>query len=112
MFTTLFGKPRKQVDAVELHALIEHPVNALFVDVREKEEWDDGHIEGFVHIPLALFYSRLGGFSPEKTIYLLCHSGGRSKRAQDALIDAGNENVVNVTGGIAGWERAGYPIIR
>lgn len=71
------------------------------VDVREKDEWDTGHIEGAMHMPLTTFADDFAQMLPNKEEHLLiyCHSGGRSSTATELLREHGYTNAFNVEGG-------------
>ena len=76
------------------------------IDVREKYEWDEGHIEGAVLIPQAEFYD---GRAQEKIaseipVVLYCHLGVRSAHALNALKHSGYERVSHLLGGIVSWD--------
>lgn len=81
---------------------------ALLIDVRTQEEWDEGHIEGAVLIPIDELPDRMGeiegaaGGDKTKPIVVYCRSGGRAGRAKQSLLDAGYENVSNL-GGVSDW---------
>ncbi len=113
MFDWLLKKNYGNISIDELRTAIEKPPEgALFVDVRRKEEWDAGHIDGFRHIPLAELEEHLETLKKYALVYLLCHSGGRSRRACDMLASAGHSGAMNVLGGITAWIARGYPIER
>jgi rhodanese-related sulfurtransferase len=73
----------------------------LLIDVREQDEWDAGHIEGAVHLPLGQISEKITEVAPEKnaTIIMNCARGGRSAKACQKLIDLGYKNVKNLEGG-------------
>ena len=75
------------------------------VDVREPYEWDAGHIEGALHIPLQQIPRRHEEISRDREIVVLCRSGGRSARAQQFLREAGYQRVRNLIGGMHAWKR-------
>lgn len=81
---------------------------ALLLDVRTQEEWDEGHIEGAVLIPIDELPDRMGEIEgaaagdKSKPIVVYCRSGGRAGRAKQSLLDAGYENVTNL-GGVSDW---------
>jgi rhodanese-related sulfurtransferase len=83
---------------------------ARLVDVRERDEWEQGHIDGAVHVPLATVPQRLDVFRGEGPTYVICTVGGRSLRACDHVAGYGIE-VVNVAGGMLAWERSGRAIV-
>src|SRR3954451_2360150 len=85
--------------------------NALFVDVREREEWNEGHLPGAVHVPRGNLESRIERVAPDRSrpIVLYCQSGNRSAFAAKTLEDLGYENVVSLAGGYTDWKRNGFP---
>ena len=86
------------------------PSGALFLDVREQDEWDSGHIDGAVHIPLGSLVARLGEVPRDRTVYLMCAVGGRSAQATQFLAAQGVD-AVNIDGGITAWHRSGLPVV-
>jgi rhodanese-related sulfurtransferase len=80
--------------------------NAQLLDVRTLEEWQSGHAEHALHVPVeALLSGNVEGIVPSKKIYLYCRSGGRAGVATEYLQSRGfqAENV----GGLNDWLRAG-----
>jgi molybdopterin/thiamine biosynthesis adenylyltransferase/rhodanese-related sulfurtransferase len=97
-----------EIDAPEARDLND----ALFVDVRERDEWEEGHIPGAVFVPRGNLESRIEGVAPDRTrrIVLYCASGSRSAFAAKALGELGYEDVVSLAGGFVDWKRNGYDI--
>lgn len=93
-------------------ALLRRAEGCCFLDVREKGEWDAGHISGFLHIPIGELERRIGELGKSTTVYVLCHSGGRSALACAILARHGHGGARNVLGGIEEWIARGYPIER
>lgn len=84
----------------------------VIVDVREKDEWDAGHIAGARHIPLGSLSSATAANMPKDIpIYVYCHSGSRSAMALYVLQELGYGNVLNL-GGIYGWVRLGGELVK
>ena len=85
---------------------------AVFLDVREREEWDEGHIPAATHIPRGWLESRIEQALPDhsRAIVAYCASGNRSTFAARTLEELGYENVVSLAGGINDWKRHGYPL--
>jgi len=79
------------------------------VDVREADEWQDGHAPGARHIPLAELASRLADVPRECPIAFLCRSGGRSEVATELARRHGIE-ALDVDGGLLAWQRAGLDL--
>jgi len=71
------------------------------VDVREPAEWDRGHIEGAIHIPLAQLEGRLAEV-PNTPVLTICRSGNRSLVAADLLVRHGRD-ARSVAGGMGAW---------
>jgi rhodanese-related sulfurtransferase len=101
------------VPSVSVGALAEllaaDPATPL-IDVRQPEEYAAGHVEGAVLIPLATVPVRLAEIPRESTVYLICHSGGRSGQAAAWLNQQGYDTV-NVDGGTAAWVMSGRPVV-
>ena len=84
---------------------------ALLIDVRERDEWQSGHVKGAKHIPLGELGARLGEIPRDREVLLLCRSGGRSGRATQLLQAQGFTRACNVEGGIMAWTGRGYPVV-
>jgi molybdopterin/thiamine biosynthesis adenylyltransferase/rhodanese-related sulfurtransferase len=97
-----------EADAREAQALD----GAVWVDVRERDEWEEGHIPDAVHVPRGFLESRIENVAPDKAapVVLYCASGARSAFGAKALSDLGYEHVVSLTGGFTDWKRNGYEI--
>jgi rhodanese-related sulfurtransferase len=82
---------------------------AIIVDVREDSEWNEQHIPGAIHIPLAQLNDRLSELKQYKDspVITQCRSGGRSAQAFDVLKSAGFSRVYNMEGGLIAWDKAG-----
>ncbi len=75
-----------------------------FVDLREKELYEEGHISGAIHIPYEDFQQRYQELSDEKRIILICHTGRMGVESADFLVSQGFDDVANFGGGMAVWE--------
>jgi adenylyltransferase/sulfurtransferase len=74
--------------------------HALFVDVREKDEWDAGHIEGAVHLPLsALMAGKKAELMKTSQYVVYCAKGVRSLKAIEILEAQGVQGALSLTGG-------------
>ena len=71
---------------------------AFIVDVREEDEFADGHIKGAANIPLSRFRERMGEIPKDRPVYLHCRTGQRSYNAARVLTQSGWEYVFNVAG--------------
>lgn len=86
----------KQITIDEVRGLVEN--GAYIVDVREKGEYERGHIKGAHLIPLSELRERIEEIPKDKPVYMHCRSGQRSYNAVLALQNLGYTNVVNITG--------------
>ncbi len=59
--------------AEEVHRSIEEKREPLILDVREKEEWDEGHIAGAVHVSRGRLEGRIDELVPDKSTPIVCH---------------------------------------
>ncbi|WP_283843704.1 rhodanese-like domain-containing protein [Kitasatospora humi] len=85
------------------------PAGAALIDVREQDEWDAGHAEGALHLPMSQFTARLDEL-PDGPLYVVCRVGGRSAQVVQYLVAQGRE-AFNVDGGMFAWEQAGRPLV-
>jgi hydroxyacylglutathione hydrolase len=84
----------------------------LVLDVRNQDEWDDGHIPGALHIMLGTLPRRLAEIPAEKPILVQCRSGARSAIAASILKAHGFSHVINLSGGYLQWKKEGRPLVR
>ena len=96
------------VDEIGVDAL---PTDALLLDVREPEEYAQGHIPGAISLPQADLASRLTEIPHDRAVCTICRSGYRSLRAAQFLKQMGYEAVASVRGGMDAWERSGREIV-
>lgn len=85
------------------------PEGLAVLDVREDVEWEHGHIDGAVHIPLMDLPQRLDEV-PAGQVLVVCKVGGRSAQAAGYLGQQGMD-AVNLDGGMVDWARAGLPVV-
>ncbi|MCA9924465.1 MAG: rhodanese-like domain-containing protein [Anaerolineales bacterium] len=116
MFKQLFGQRQvsrtavKQINVAELKEKLDADEPVVLVDVRTPGEYEyDGHIAGSRLIPLSVLTSRTHEIPKDKTIVCVCRSGNRSYTACEMLASQGFTDVINLSGGMIGWRRAGYP---
>ena len=86
------------ISTSELEAKLKEPIQLL--DVRTPTEFRKGHIKNAKNIPL----TEIGSYTPatKETLYVICHSGVRSKMAAKKLKKKGYD-VINVRGGMIAW---------
>ncbi len=105
---------KSQIDEVDPSAVHDGRGNGtVLVDVRETDEWGQGHIPGAKHVPKSHLESRIEGAAPDRAqpVVLYCASGNRSAWAARTLIeDLGYEHVESMTGGFTLWKDRGYEV--
>ena len=87
---------------------------AVVLDVRQKAEFESGHLQGAIllnFLDKAEFDKGLQGLDKSKTYYLYCRSGRRSNQAANRMLKEGFK-VFDMKGGIIEWQKAGLPIVK
>ena len=86
----------------------------VVVDVRDPDEYRDGHIEDAANISRGFLEFRIGTVAAEPTtpIVLYCQTGLRSVLAGKVLKDLGYDNVINLQGGFQKWAQSGLPVAK
>ena len=74
----------------------------VIVDVREADEFAEGHIPGCTLVPLGTLSQRMGELPKDRQLIMVCRSGARSAMATQALKKAGFD-AVNMAGGMMAW---------
>lgn len=82
------------------------------LDVRGQAEWEVGRLPGVGNIPLGYLLDRIEDVPAGRPLVLQCASGARSLIAASLLESRGIGDVINLTGGIIAWEKAGLPVER
>ena len=103
----------RSVSAQELVNLVNRE-DAVIVDVRDKKEFDQGHIPHAVNIPYASIDSRMSELDDfkERPIVLACKMGQHAGPAGTALRKQGFVNVSRLSGGIAEWRNQNLPVVK
>jgi len=85
--------------------------DAVIVDVREKDEWDEGHIPDAVHMSRGMLELEIEDKFPDRNTTIICHcgGGGRSAITAESLQKMGYKNVRSMAGGFKAWKAAGLP---
>ena len=88
----------------------------ILLDVREADEYANGHIPGAVHISRGLLEFKLSNdpnlSSRDLKIVLYCKNSGRAALASKSLHDMGYMNIQSIAGGFDAWAQAGNPIAK
>jgi molybdopterin/thiamine biosynthesis adenylyltransferase/rhodanese-related sulfurtransferase len=98
-----------EVNAAEAKAID----GALWIDVREQDEWQEGHLPGAVHIPRGNLESRIEAAAPDhaQPLVVYCAAGNRSAFAARTLTELGYDSVHSLEGGFTDWKRNGLDIV-
>ena len=94
--SNLLSRSFKQINVDKVRDLVEN--GAYIIDVRERIEFEKGHIKGAINIPLSQLRERINEIPKYETVYLHCRTGQRSYNAVLALQNLGYNNVINITG--------------
>lgn len=100
LLLTACGSSYQTIDSNRAMELIAN--DAVVIDVRSIEEYDTGHIEDSINIPVDNITSV--NYDKDKVIIVYCATGMRSAEAAKKLNDLGYTNVYNLDGGIINWD--------
>ena len=94
----------EQISAKEAKEIMDSGDDYIILDVREKDEYDEGHIPDAILLPYTEIESKAEAMLPDKNkqILVYCRSGRRSKIAAEALVNSGCTNIKEF-GGIIDW---------
>jgi molybdopterin/thiamine biosynthesis adenylyltransferase/rhodanese-related sulfurtransferase len=114
-YRELLAQVRSEIDEIstaDAHALLRAGEAPLLVDVREHEEWQEGHLPGALHVPRGNLESRIEALVPDKDadIVIYCAAGARSAFAVKSLEELGYTSLRSLAGGFADWKRNGYEV--
>lgn len=98
-------------DVGQVRQALENNGGWVLLDVREKEEYREGHLPGAISLPRGFLELRVEQVLPEKSkpIIAYCAGGTRSLLAAKQLREMGYENVISMAGGFTAWKNKGYP---
>ena len=104
------------VDSVNVNRALDlyNHQEGVWLDVRDNNEFANGHIKDARHVPLSALKQRTGDLEKYKGRPLLvyCRTGNRSGMACGILKKAGFEPVYNVSGGVVAWQNANLPLVK
>ncbi|MDE7240637.1 rhodanese-like domain-containing protein [Desulfovibrio sp.] len=99
----------------EAKALLADPPKGLIIlDVRTPREFREGHLAGARNLDFfgPGFEREAQALPPDAPVLLYCKSGRRSAAAAEALGETGHRRVLNMSGGMDGWKKAGLPLAK
>jgi molybdopterin/thiamine biosynthesis adenylyltransferase/rhodanese-related sulfurtransferase len=115
-FDEIISRAKQHVGEIDVHQakelLAEQPNTAL-IDVREKIEWEEGHIPGARFVPRGYLELRIENAIPDKNkpVVLYCAGGVRSMLAARTLQEMGYSHVTSLRGGFTAWKDNGLPFV-
>jgi sulfur-carrier protein adenylyltransferase/sulfurtransferase len=100
-----------EIDARELAARMAGDGGLVVIDVRERNEFEQGAIPGAIHIPRGSLESRIERIVPSRAtpVVVQCEVGNRSVFAARSLGELGYTDVVSLAGGFTAWKEHGHP---
>ena len=112
-YRELLAQVKDEIDEVPASDVLERLDDAdrpLLLDVREQDEWQEGHLPGAIHLERGNLESRIEGSSPTaaREVVVYCAAGARSAFAAKSLTELGYTNVSSMIGGFTDWKRNGY----
>jgi molybdopterin/thiamine biosynthesis adenylyltransferase/rhodanese-related sulfurtransferase len=109
-YRELLAQLRGEIEEIDTRRAREL-TDAVFIDVREQDEWDEGHIPGALYLGRGNLESRVETALPDKTrqVVVYCAVGNRSVFSTKTLEELGYENVASLAGGYVDWKRNGFP---
>ena len=112
-FEKLVADARKNITEISPHdaAAKLKSGEAVMIDVRDKDEWEEGHIPGATHLSRGTVELDIEEKVPDLHSMIICHcgGGGRSALAAESLQKMGYKNVRSMAGGFKAWKVAGLP---
>lgn len=100
--------PVPEVDVEEFAR--QYAAGGRVIDVRERDEYLNGHVPGALSVPLGTVPDHVDAFTVEEPTFVICLSGARSRRVAEWLADQGT-HVINVDGGTRGWILSGRDVV-
>ena len=112
-YQQLMDEARKEVPEISVQKakeLTENNGHRILLDVREKDEYREGHLVGAVSLPRGFLEIKVESTLPDKSTPILayCAGGVRSLLAGKVLKEMGYQDVTSMSGGYAAWKTAGY----
>ena len=103
----------RSISSQELVHLVNRE-SALVLDIRDRKEFEAGHIVDAKNIPFASLESRIGELEPwrDRPVVITCKMGQHSGAAGTQLRKAGFENVMRLAGGMTEWRSSSLPVVK
>ena len=98
------------ITPAEVYEIITNDEDYIILDVRTQDEYNEGHLDKALLIPVDYMEKVVDELPKEKPIIVYCRSGGRSRKAAEILVENGFSKIYDM-GGILGWQEEGFPVI-
>lgn len=100
----------RNIDSVGAKRLLDQKKNVFLLDVRTPQEYAQARLRGSLLIPINEIERRLSEVPKNRPVLVLCAVGSRSNLVAGFLVNKGYQEVYNLTDGLMGWNRNGYPL--
>ena len=104
--------PVETIKGINAEELRERLDEVMLIDVRQKSEWDEGHIPEAIHFEGGRVAWEELPFPHDQPLAIQCSSGNRSMSVSSVLRRRGYRNVIQVVGGITKWKMHGFPVTK
>jgi glyoxylase-like metal-dependent hydrolase (beta-lactamase superfamily II)/rhodanese-related sulfurtransferase len=106
-------RPTDRIERLTVPELHERARELQILDVRERDEWEEGHIPGSVFAPYHDIHGFPDGLDGERPVAVVCASGQRAAVGASLVQRHGARHVLHVVdGGVPQWVRNGWPVVR
>ena len=112
-------KPVRTIGMEDYRKIVEHPGEALIIDVREPQEYAAGHVPGAINIPRGIIASQIWNHvgssqkaNLDRPIVLQCQSGRRATLAAETLGELGFTQTSAVIMNLDDWKTSGNPFVK
>ena len=104
----------KELTPQQVHELLQNNGKHALLDVREKEEYREGHLEGAVSVPRGFLEMKMDAEVPDKSTPIIAHCAGgvRSLLAGKVMQEMGYEDVISMSGGYTAWKNEGFEFVQ
>jgi len=104
----------KEVSVDDVKKMIDNKEKIIILDVRDKDEFETGHIPGAINLSRGMLEFKISTLIPDKNAMIIVYCGIdlRGPLATKTLNEFGYKNAVNINGGLKAWKAAGYSIAK
>ena len=107
-----FAGVTRNINSTQAKALLAKDKRIVLLDVRTPEEYRQAHLRGALLIPLGELQKRVQEIPRDRPLLVYCAVGARSVSAADFLAARGYREIFQMSDGLVGWYKNGYPIVR